>query len=89
MEKDVVFNGFVNYSLSELDDPERFWRCWRLNDCGTCLNRGDGCGWCPYVCEESSTHCKIPFIKIFLSLAIAWNICLYILDFTTPLHLNS
>jgi hypothetical protein len=58
MEKDIIFNAFVNHSLADLDDPERFWKCWRLNDCGTCLNRGDGCGWCPYVRKEVSVHRK-------------------------------
>ena len=56
MENDTNFNVFINFSLAELDDPERFWKCWRLNDCGTCLNKGDRCGWCPYVRRESSIH---------------------------------
>ena len=73
MEDDVIFNAFVNYSLAELDDPERFWKCWRLNDCGTCLNRGDGCGWCPYVRTESSIHYKFDDSSDFRIVGSQWK----------------
>jgi hypothetical protein len=30
-------------------DNERFLKCWRIQDCGSCLKSGDHCAWCPIV----------------------------------------
>ncbi len=84
MEDDVSFSAFVNYSLAELDDPERFWKCWRLNDCGTCLNRGDGCGWCPYVRASLLSITNLMILQIFVSSVLDGNMLLYSLIPASP-----
>lgn len=46
-----IYEEFVNISLARRPDEEdRFWRCWRRNDCGSCLSSSgpQDCGWCPY-----------------------------------------
>lgn len=29
-------------------DRDRFDACWRIQDCGSCINDNHGCGWCPF-----------------------------------------
>jgi hypothetical protein len=50
MERDALFEEFIRFSLNLTNYPDDFWKCWGLNNCGSCI-QGDtkGCGWCPYV----------------------------------------
>jgi hypothetical protein len=40
-------------SLDQYSDArkgdDRFLKCWRIQDCGSCLKSSDHCAWCPIV----------------------------------------
>lgn len=54
MERKPQLEDFIQVSLNATEYPHEFWRCWRLDNCGACV-QGDtnGCAWCPYVRLQS------------------------------------
>jgi hypothetical protein len=65
------------------DDEAHLRRCWRLQECGRCLEQSD-CSWCPFVRSNPPTNYSMPsrppFAMILLLVPcnnVLWDAWLY------------
>lgn len=57
LDRGFLISGFAvgNTTAAESDD-EHFQRCWKRQDCTSCLAE-DQCGWCPFVSQKLPRLC--------------------------------
>ena len=75
----MTTNSTPSTLLYHEDRPDIvFHRCWRLQDCTSCLEAEDACAWCPVVSSPHSfspLHFSTPGIQSF---TLSFSLCSYL-----------
>jgi hypothetical protein len=48
MNATTIHPGLDTYAAARVHD-DQFLKCWRIQDCGSCVQSDDHCAWCPIV----------------------------------------